>query len=82
MSHDAAVGIIRNLLQAGVKIRCCYIDTVGIAEHYQRRLQREFPGLNFVVESKADATYPCCSAGSVGTYGLHAMLIGFWSSLT
>jgi hypothetical protein len=71
MSHDSAMSIIQALLDADVKIACCYIDTVGIAEHYKRKLEREFPGLQFVVESKADAKYPCCSAGSVGKQKMH-----------
>jgi ribonuclease H2 subunit A len=69
MSHDAAIAMIRQLLEAGVGIETCYIDTVGIAEHYKRRLESEFSGrnINFVVESKADAKYAPCSAASVGT---------------
>lgn len=66
MSHDSAIGIIRHLLKAGVKIETCYIDTVGNAQSYQRLLESEFPGLEFVVESKADAKYAPCSAASVG----------------
>lgn len=65
MSHDAAAGIIEHLLEAGVQIGACFIDTVGNADHYKRRLQQEFPGIDFTVESKADAKYPPCSAGSV-----------------
>jgi ribonuclease H2 subunit A len=68
MSHDATFGMIRKLLDAGLNIQTCYIDTVGIAEHYQRRLEQQFPGIQFVVESKADAKYAPCSAASVGTY--------------
>lgn len=73
MSHDSAIGIIRKLIKAGVKITTCYIDTVGIADHYKRRLESEFPGLDFVVESKADAKYAPCSAASVGKF--------FWSTV-
>jgi len=71
MSHDAAIGMVRQLLQAGVQIETCYIDTVGNPESYKRRLDQEFPGIEFVVESKADAKYASCSAGSVGTCHCH-----------
>ena len=69
MSHNAAISIIRSLQQANqVQIQTCYIDTVGNASSYQRRLEQEFPGVEFVVESKADDTYPPCSAASIGTF--------------
>ena len=68
MSHDATFCMIRKLLDGGLNIQTCYIDTVGIAAHYQRKLEQEFPGVAFVVESKADAKYAPCSAASVGTY--------------
>jgi len=70
MSHDAAIAMIRAVLDAGVKIDTCYIDTVGIAAHYQAHLERVFGGrgIKFVVEKKADAKYPSCSAASVGAY--------------
>lgn len=72
-SHDTAMILIRKLLLAGqtnnVTVQTCYIDTVGNAGFYQRKLQQEFPSIEFVVESKADAKYAPCSAASVGTLG-------------
>lgn len=78
MSHDSAIEIIRSLLKAGVKIDTCYIDTVGNPQSYTRRLQQEFPGLNFVVESKADAKYPPCSAGSVVAKNVRDRMTKSW----
>ena len=78
MSHDAAISMIRAVLDAGVQVDTCYIDTVGIAEHYQRRLEREFPSLNFFVESKADAKYAPCSAASVVAKVLRDHLMAGW----
>jgi ribonuclease H2 subunit A len=66
MSHDAAITMIRKLLDQHVPIKRAYIDTVGHPQAYQRKLEREFPGIDFVVESKADAKYAPCSAASVG----------------
>lgn len=70
MSHDAAISMIRAVLDAGVKIDTCFVDTVGVADHYRAHLERVFGGhgIQFVVESKADAKYPTCSAASVGMY--------------
>jgi ribonuclease H2 subunit A len=77
MSHDAAMALIRSLQQQllllsknhhAASISTCYIDTVGNPQTYQRQLERAFPGIRFVVESKADDTYPPCSAASIGTF--------------
>ena len=42
-----------------------YVDTVEKPEVYQSRLQKIFPRLKMVVESKADATYPIVGAASI-----------------
>lgn len=69
MSHDAAIRLIRSLVESPeiTNIATAYIDTVGNPESYRRRLEREFPGIDFVVESKADDKYAPCSAASIGT---------------
>lgn len=67
MSHDSAMDMIQAVLDAGVKIDTAYIDTVGIADSYRMKLEREFRkyDIKFVVEKKADANYSPCSAASV-----------------
>ena len=68
MSHDAAMQMIQAVLDAGIKIHNCYVDTVGSPEAYQFRLNQVFSDhkINFVVEKKADSKYAECSAGSIG----------------
>ena len=66
MSHDAAILLIRKIVNGGANVKKAYIDTVGNPQYYQRKLEREFPSIHFVVESKADANYAPCSAASVG----------------
>jgi ribonuclease HII len=78
MSHDAAITLIRKILDGGVDVRTAYIDTVGSPSHYARKLEREFPGINFVVESKADAKYAPCSAASVGESSIIGCLSRVW----
>jgi ribonuclease H2 subunit A len=78
MSHDAAIEMIRQLLKAGVKVDTCFIDTVGNPQSYKRRLEGEFPGLSFVVESKADAKYPTCSAASVVAKNVRDRMTASW----
>jgi ribonuclease HII len=80
MSHDATIELIRSVYcrcavvaaaGGGTAVPCidtCYIDTVGNPQTYQKRLEQEFPGVTFVVESKADDKYPPCSAASIGTF--------------
>jgi len=64
-SHDTAMMLIHKLRPYHT-IQACYIDTVGNPTAYKRKLEREFPGIEFTVESKADAKYAPCSAASVG----------------
>ena len=66
-SHDTAMMLIRKV-QAHNTIQACFIDTVGNPHYYKRKLEREFPGIEFTVESKADANYAPCSAASVGKF--------------
>jgi ribonuclease H2 subunit A len=66
MSHDSTIVMIRKLIDAGVNVKRAYIDTVGNPATYKRKLEGEFPGVDFTVESKADANYAPCSAASVG----------------
>lgn len=42
-----------------------FVDTVGMPETYQKRLQQCFPGIEVTVKAKADALYPVVSAASI-----------------
>ncbi|KAL3932284.1 MAG: hypothetical protein SGARI_004005 [Bacillariaceae sp.] len=63
MSHDAAMVMIRKILDEG---------------SYQRKLEREFPGIDFTVESKADANYATCSAASVVAKVMRDRMLEQW----
>ncbi len=80
MSHDSAIQMIHAVLKAGVKIQTCYIDTVGIADSYKAKLDREFigHGIKFIVEKKADALYAPCSAASVIAKVARDSIIDTW----
>lgn len=41
------------------------MDTVGLPETYQERLQQCFPNIEVTVKAKADALYPVVSAASI-----------------
>ena len=80
MSHDVAISMIYAVLNSGVQIDTCYIDTVGIASAYQSKLERVFDGynINFVVEKKADAKYAPCSAASVVAKESRDAIVEHW----
>jgi len=79
MSHDATIILIRKIVDKGdVKVKKAYIDTVGNPQYYQRKLEREFPSIDFVVESKADANYAPCSAASVVAKVMRDRMLESW----
>eukprot|EP00897_Mesotaenium_endlicherianum_P002220 jgi/Mesen1/2025/ME000148S01133 len=65
ISYEAAMGLVRRALGAGVRLAEVYVDTVGDPEMYRKMLEREFPGIKFFVCPKADSLYPIVSAASV-----------------
>lgn len=66
LSHDCAIGIIQEaIIHCKGKLAAVYVDTVGIAEVYEKMLKGRFPHLMVTVASKADAKYPIVSAASI-----------------
>ena len=66
ISFDSAMGLVSQVLRAGVKIRSLFVDTVGKPEKYEEMLRREFPGIPSIkVSKKADSIYPIVGAASI-----------------
>jgi len=61
MSHDAAIMLVRQVIELGVNLRYLYVDTVGDPGVYQTKLESIFPNLNITVAKKADSIYPIVS---------------------
>lgn len=62
---DATIELIKDVFAQGVNVKEIYIDTIGKAEVYQKKLERVFPTTMITVAEKADSLYPCVSAASV-----------------
>merc|ERR1719277_559455 len=65
MSHDTAIGIVKDAVDHGVNVSEVYVDTVGPPEKYQAKLEGIFPNMKVTVAKKADSLYPCVSAASI-----------------
>ncbi len=66
ISYDAAIHMIRKVMNAGAKIEEVYVDTVGDPVKYQNRLKMLFPSIpTIVVCPKADSIYAIVSAASI-----------------
>lgn len=65
ISHDTAIGLIREAIERGVNVTKVFVDTVGPPEKYQAKLEALFPDIFFTVAKKADSLFPCVSAASI-----------------
>ena len=65
MSHDTAIGLVKEAIKRGVQVSEVYVDTVGPPDKYQAKLEGIFPNLSITVAKKADSLYACVSAASI-----------------
>lgn len=81
MSHDGVIEMIRSILDAGVNINTCYVDTVGNPATYRNKLEKVFSSssVRFVVEKKADSKYATCSAASVVAKVVRDQIVENWT---
>ncbi|CDJ64668.1 ribonuclease hi large subunit, putative [Eimeria necatrix] len=65
ISHDAAADLIAAVCKEGVRVTQVFVDTVGKADLYEKKLQRMFPSVKITVREKADSLFPVVSAASI-----------------
>lgn len=65
ISQDAAAELIAAVCKEGVLVTQVYVDTVGKADQYEKKLQRLFPSIKITVREKADSLFPVVSAASI-----------------
>ncbi|CDJ53863.1 ribonuclease hi large subunit, putative [Eimeria brunetti] len=65
ISHSAAANLIAAVCAQGVRVSQAFVDTVGKAEHYQDKLQQQFPSVKITVREKADSLFAVVSAASI-----------------
>jgi len=65
ISHDSAIGLVKQVLEKGANIQELYVDTVGDASKYEAKLSDIFPNIKVTVTPKADAKFPIVSAASI-----------------
>lgn len=66
ISHDAAISMIRKVMNAGARVEEIYVDTVGDPVRYEQKLKALFPTVRLIkVCPKADSLFAICSAASI-----------------
>lgn len=65
LAFESTCALIEAVLARGVNLAEAYIDALGDTTKHKERLSQRFPGVQFVVEAKADSTYPIVSAASI-----------------
>ena len=66
LSHNAAIELIRRVMESGVRVTEIYVDAVGNCETYQKKLERLFgKKAKITVKPKADAIYKVVGAASI-----------------
>ncbi|CAF1178654.1 unnamed protein product [Adineta steineri] len=78
MSHDAAIELIKLVLDQGVNVKQVFVDTVGDPDKYANKIRSHFPKLKITVSKKADSLYPTVSASSICAKVVRDQIVQSW----
>ncbi|KAL0954551.1 hypothetical protein HGRIS_003517 [Hohenbuehelia grisea] len=78
-SEDATILLIREVLESGIQLSEVYVDALGTTSKYEIYLSSLFPGINFTVQNKADATFRIVGAASVAAKVTRDACIEGWT---
>ncbi|TDL16573.1 ribonuclease HII [Rickenella mellea] len=78
-AEDATITLIREVLAMGIELSEVYVDALGTTSTYAAYLSRTFPGIDFTVETKADAKYKIVGAASVAAKVTRDAWISDWA---
>jgi ribonuclease H2 subunit A len=66
ISYDAAIDLVRSVLDKNVNVTKVFVDTVGDPTYYKSILDKAFSGqISFTVSAKADSLFKTVSAASI-----------------
>ncbi|KAK0204913.1 ribonuclease H-like domain-containing protein [Desarmillaria ectypa] len=78
-SRDATVLLIREVIDSGIQLAEVYVDALGNTKDYQDYLSKQFTGIRFIVETKADFKFKIVGAASVGAKVTRDACIETWT---
>lgn len=78
LSHDSAMMLIQQVIDAGVKVKKVFLDTVGPEKKYEDKLKAKFPNVEFKVSKKADSLYTVVSASSICAKVIRDRIVCNW----
>ncbi|KAK0446327.1 ribonuclease H-like domain-containing protein [Armillaria borealis] len=78
-SRDATILLIREVIDSGIQLAEVYVDALGNTKDYRDYLSKQFTGIRFTVETKADFKYKIVGAASVGAKVTRDACIETWT---
>jgi ribonuclease H2 subunit A len=75
---DAALELIKLVLDQGVNVKQIFVDTVGDPDKYANKIRSHFPKIKITVSKKADSLYPVVSASSICAKVVRDQIVQTW----
>lgn len=79
ISQESSMKLVQAAVDSHVKLTKVYVDTVGVAEHYAKKLTDKFPNIEFHVSKGADSEYPIVSGASIVAREIRDYALESWT---